>query len=79
MAPTPSQLTRVLFTKVPRGRYKCTLSNKTRKLAASGGYTNTVKHLRRSPGGSHYLGPKASVVKAPGFERGLVKVISCKE
>ncbi|KAG4060236.1 hypothetical protein JG687_00011575 [Phytophthora cactorum] len=51
MAPTPSQLTRILFTKVPNGRYKCCLCNKTRKLAASGGYTNTVEHLRRGPGG----------------------------
>ncbi|KAG6946687.1 hypothetical protein JG687_00016566 [Phytophthora cactorum] len=51
MAPTPSQLTRVLFTKVPSGRYKCCLCNTPRKLAASVGSTNTVEHLRRGPGG----------------------------
>ncbi|KAF1780271.1 hypothetical protein GQ600_1513 [Phytophthora cactorum] len=65
MAPTPSQLTRVLFTKVPKD---VTSAASARKLAASVGNTNTVEHLRRGPGGfalaSRYLGPKASVVKA---------------
>ncbi|KAG6948689.1 hypothetical protein JG688_00014989 [Phytophthora aleatoria] len=79
MAPTPSQHIHILFTKVPSGRYKCCLCSKTRKLAASDGYTNTVEHLRRGPAASHYLGPKTSVVKAPDFESGLVKVISDKE
>ncbi|KAG2794391.1 hypothetical protein JG687_00016476 [Phytophthora cactorum] len=78
MAPTPSQHIRILFTKVPSGRYKCCLCSNTRKLAASDGYTNTVEHLRRGPAASHYLG-QASVVKAPDFESGLVKVISGKE
>ncbi|RAW33972.1 hypothetical protein PC110_g9715 [Phytophthora cactorum] len=40
MAPTPSQLTRILFAKVPSGHYKCWLCNKTRKLAASGATLN---------------------------------------
>ncbi|KAG3001584.1 hypothetical protein PC120_g20187 [Phytophthora cactorum] len=31
------------------------------------------------PVASHYLGPKASVVKAPDFESGFVKVLSGKE
>ncbi|KAG6955362.1 hypothetical protein JG688_00011902, partial [Phytophthora aleatoria] len=31
------------------------------------------------PAASHYLGPKASVVKAPDFESGLVKVLCGKE
>ncbi|KAG6956087.1 hypothetical protein JG687_00010810, partial [Phytophthora cactorum] len=75
-APTPSQLTRVLFTKVPSGRYKCCLCNKSHKVLATPTLFSIFVVV---PADSHYLGPKASVVKAPDFESGLVNVLCGKE